>query len=111
MKKLYIAINELMCEIGASGQIDTGSIYVGKVMDALHEFDGGNFDILKVDELFSQWVSAADKPPEGLCLVMCDGEIHTADYRHKNLIVIGGHFDFDREPVTHWMPRPTVPEG
>jgi len=40
---------------------------------------------------------------------MLKSRIHTATY-HKNITIIGAHFDFDCPKATHWMPLPIAPE-
>jgi hypothetical protein len=60
----------------------------------------------------SEWISVEDRLPEGDCLVFTPGErtkMHTASYHH-NVVIIGSHFKFDREPVTHWQPLPEPPK-
>jgi len=47
-KPLYMAINEMMCEIGATGQIDIENPLVNAVMNELYELDGGVHDAEKV---------------------------------------------------------------
>jgi hypothetical protein len=42
--KLYHAINDMMCTLGAEGEISTRESEVEAVMDALHEIDGGVYD-------------------------------------------------------------------
>lgn len=40
---LYNAVNAMMCELGAAGEIDTRHRLVTAVMDALHDVDGGTY--------------------------------------------------------------------
>lgn len=61
----------------------------------------------------SEWKPIETIPDEGSFLVYMPGEpegrqIQVA-YWHPNVKVIGGVFDFDREPVTHWMELPDIP--
>jgi len=47
-KKLYIAVNEMMAQLGADGDINARSSEAEKVMDVLHEIDGGVYSVDKV---------------------------------------------------------------
>lgn len=42
--KLYHAVNLMMAELGAEGEINTRHTKVDQVMDALHDIDGGVYD-------------------------------------------------------------------
>jgi hypothetical protein len=56
----------------------------------------------------TKWVDIKDGRPEGIVLVhLVNGEIQTAKYL-PTVCVIGGCFDFDKSPVTHWalLPKP-----
>ncbi len=66
--------------------------------------------IEELEALVPKWISVGDQKPVGKCLVYDGVEMHTAEY-HKNIVVIGGHFEFDREPVTHWMTLPAHPSN
>lgn len=63
----------------------------------------------------SEWISVEDRLPEGDCLVIVEAmerislSMHTAGY-HSNINIIGGRFEFDMPPVTHWMPLPEPPQ-
>lgn len=48
-KALYITVNEMMAVIGAHGQIISKDDRVSAVMDALHEFDDGVYDVNRLD--------------------------------------------------------------
>ncbi len=48
-KNLYIAVNEMLAELGAKGTITTKHNTVSDVMSALHDIDGGEY---KLDKLF-----------------------------------------------------------
>ena len=59
------------------------------------------------------WRPIETAPKEGVFLVyMPDGaakqRIQVASW-HPNVRVVGGRFDFDCKPVTHWMPLPPPP--
>lgn len=41
--KLYKAVNDLVCKLGADGQVHTETKEVMDLMDVLHEIDGGEF--------------------------------------------------------------------
>lgn len=61
-----------------------------------------------------KWISVEDRPPEGNCLVCMEEsnnikEMHVASY-HRNLAIIGNHFEFDMPKVTHWMLLPEPPK-
>ncbi len=43
-----MAINNMMCILGADGEVHTDSECVRKVMNALHDLDGGQYDLNKV---------------------------------------------------------------
>ena len=45
-KKLYTLMNELMCEVGAEGEVEINaqSDYAGRCMDVLFAIDGGALD-------------------------------------------------------------------
>ncbi len=47
-RNLYIAINEMMAELGAKGEITTRNSLVTDVMNALHEIDDGVYDVKRV---------------------------------------------------------------
>ncbi len=47
---LYLAVNELMAELGAEGQVNAQCETASKVMDALHEVDNGA-PITEMDKL------------------------------------------------------------
>lgn len=47
-RDLYIAVNEMMCELGAVGDISTRHEKVGNVMDELYKLDEGVYDIRRV---------------------------------------------------------------
>ena len=52
-KKLYISVNELMCVLGAKGEITTRANEVTAVMDALHDIDDGVYKkpVERTDEI------------------------------------------------------------
>lgn len=70
---------------------------------------------IKYIELNS-WINVKDRKPKGICLVYLSKKhlgkrIHTASY-HKNLVEVGGGFDFDLDGVvTHWQTLPEPPEN
>ena len=45
---LYIAVNEMMSPLGAHGNICARDDRVTAVMDALHDLDGGVYDITRI---------------------------------------------------------------
>lgn len=51
LKNLYIKVNEVMCVLGAEGQLESFSDEVGSVMDALFVLDGGVYDVEKAFKL------------------------------------------------------------
>ena len=60
-------------------------------------------------------ITKENQPPMGECLVYLEektdgSHYHVAIY-HPNLVLIGGHFEFDMPAVTHWRPLPEKPNG
>lgn len=43
INNLYIAVNEMMDRVGATGKVESLDPETGNVMDALHDLDGGVF--------------------------------------------------------------------
>ena len=59
----------------------------------------------------SEWISAKDIPPNGLCIVqlekpMCGMLVHCATFNDNGVNVIGGAFAWDMPEVVYWMPQP-----
>jgi len=48
LKRLYVAVNDMMAQLGAIGEISTTDARVSAVMDALRDIDGGDYDPDKV---------------------------------------------------------------
>jgi len=60
---LYISVNEMMCVLGAKGDISTRSDVVTTVMDALYEMDDGVYEARRVfssaeikASMFAEWM-------------------------------------------------------
>lgn len=74
----------------------------------IHKYADANTDLLAQ---IPEWVSVEIEKPEGKRLVLLeDGSIHAAEYS-KNIVIIGGHFDFDMPKATHSMPLPPTDTG
>ncbi len=62
----------------------------------------------------NEWKPIETAPEEGDFLVYMPTDERLpiqAAHWSKNCKVIGGHFHYDQEPVTHWMPFPAPPSN